>query len=137
MQLDDVSHIIELITSHHTVISVTGQLHHIVDCLRDAQILDLLQQNPCKIGELFASGKRDITADVIIALFEAVLSPCGHNDREEEEAIVVYWMEFIQKVEGTYSFDRICLYLRVNVLSSIQILMEVLRANLVRVRPRV
>ena len=63
VQLEDVSHIIELIASHHTVISVKD---HIVDGLRDAQILDLLRQNPCKMGELFISGKRDITADVII-----------------------------------------------------------------------
>lgn len=78
-----------------------------MDGLRDAQILDLLRENPCKMGELFTSENRYITADVIIELFDPALSPCGHNDREAEEAVIVYWTEFVQKVEGTYSlFDR-------------------------------
>lgn len=85
---------------HHTVISVKAQLDQIVDGLRDARILDLLRQNPSKMGELFTSEKRCITADILIALFEPSLSPCGHNDREAEEAVIVYWTEFIQKVEG-------------------------------------
>lgn len=53
-------------------------------------------------GRTFTSDKRDITADFTIVLFEPALPPCGHSDPEEEEGVIVYWTEFIQKVEGTY-----------------------------------
>ena len=42
--------------------------------------------------------------DAVIALFEPELSPQGHNDCEAEEAIVVYWTKFIQKIEGIHTF---------------------------------
>ena len=100
--LCDIPYIIELIASHYTVISVKAQLDSIIDGLRDAQLLSLLQNNPVKMVELFKSQNMCITTDAMITMFTSTLSPSGHNDREAEEALVVFWTEFIQKVEGKY-----------------------------------
>ena len=86
IRLIDVPDIIEMFVSHHTV---KAQLDQLVDGFRDSFILNLFRHNPSKMGELLMHTEKNITADNVIALFEPIMSPEGHNDREAEEAVIV------------------------------------------------
>ena len=49
---------------------------------------------------LIASGKTRLTASSFLKLFGVCWSPVGTNQREEEEAVILGWKEYVRGVEG-------------------------------------
>ena len=90
--------------SHSTVISVKAQLDQIAEGLEAARILYLFKKNPKRMGELLMYEEKKVTSYMLVALFEPKFSARGHNNREAEEAAVMYWIGFIQHVEGKVLF---------------------------------
>ena len=105
LRLVDLPSVIDLFTSHSTLISVKAQLDQISDGLKHAHILELFIRNPRRMGDLLLYQETSITASELISLFQPNLSPIGHIQREAEEAVIVYFSEFVQHVEGN-TFDR-------------------------------
>ena len=105
LRLVDLPSIIDLFTSHSAVISVKAQLDQISDGLKHAHILELFIRNPRRMGDLLLYQETSITASELISLFQPNLSPIGNIQREAEEAVTVYFSEFVQHVEGN-TFDR-------------------------------
>ena len=44
-----------------------------------------------------------VTAQYLSDLLVPSLSPRGHNHREEEEAVILNWKDYLQDIEGTFS----------------------------------
>ena len=98
IRLIDLPSIIELFVSHSTVISVKAQLDQIAEGLEAARILYLFKKNPKRMGELLMYEEKKVTSDMLVALFEPMFSARGHNNREAEEAAVMYWSFSMLKV---------------------------------------
>ena len=103
--LADKERIFHLIASHYAVIRVKAELDQIVSGLKTLGVLELLQRNPKKMRILLVKRTpRRWSADLIMSIFKPSLSEEGSNDRQYEEASMVFWANFLQLVEGNFLF---------------------------------
>lgn len=71
-------------------------------------MLGLFHRYPSLFRPLLTSaGKLKLNAKQVAAAFEVKWSPVGSNAREEEEAVVMGWREYLFGVEGSYSADTL------------------------------
>ena len=101
LQLGDCSRVIKLCAAHYTIHSVKAELDQLCDGLRCMDVLQLIQQNLVLMRTLFMpQPPKPLTADSMISMFATKFSPLGANCREDEEAAVMKWVQFLQAVEG-------------------------------------
>lgn len=99
--LSDGDTIVQSLANYYTVVKVKAQLDQLVEGLDTLGVLDLVRANSRRGRELFVySIPQAMTADDVISMFTPKLSPQGSNRREEEEAVVMLWVNFIQMIEG-------------------------------------
>ena len=101
LQLGDCGRLIKLCAAHYTIHSVKAELDQLCDGLRCMDVLQLIQQNPVLMRTLFMPHPpKPLTADSMISMFATKFSPLGANSREDEEAAVMKWVQFLQAIEG-------------------------------------
>ena len=61
--------------------------------------------------QLFTSNPKPLTADFMIDLFQSRFSPECSNRREDEEQIWMYWVDFIERIDGK-SYIKPRVYIR-------------------------
>ena len=74
-----------------------GQFSEGLDSLR---LLQLMKSQPSLLKSLFVYQPQTITAGKIQDLLIPDYKPRGSNQREEEEAVVMNWNEYLQDLEG-------------------------------------
>ncbi len=100
MNFGDRDKIVQSLAGYYTIVKVKAQIDQFVEGLRVLGILDLVQANPHRGRELFVYSKpQEMTADAVITLFTPRLSPEGSNKREDEEQVVMLWVNFVQMIE--------------------------------------
>ena len=75
-------------------------IHEIIDGLNALGMYDLLKANSFTMQKLFVSQPVSLTADYILNYFQTRLFPEGTNRQGEEKQILVYWVHFIEMMEG-------------------------------------
>ena len=97
-QIDDITHSLMM---HYLVFSCKAELDQLKQGLAELEVLKLLHNHPALFKPLFvACGKPKLTADSVAATFNVCWSPKGSNQRENEESVILGWMEYLQSIEG-------------------------------------
>ena len=101
LQFTDHDTIVQSSALHYSVLCVKAELDQLTSGLRTLGVLDLVQANPKMLTPLFVyTESPPLTAGQMIDLFYPKLSPVGANRRDEEEAVVMLWVNYIQTLEG-------------------------------------
>lgn len=67
-------------------------------------VTDMLKRYPVQCEELFLTREpKKLTAPQIYDLFSPIYSPQGSNAWEKELQVMVYWMNFLEDCEGTFT----------------------------------
>lgn len=99
LELSDCDRIIQSLATYFTIVRVKAQIDQMIDGLKTLGVYDLIRANPSAMYNLFVFQSEPITSDFTLHLFETRLSPEGSNQREDEERIVMYWVNFIDLIE--------------------------------------
>ena len=100
--LDDCKRIVSSISKYYTIVQVKAQLDQIVDGLNALGVHDLMKQNPNAFRKLICEPSLQLNADYIINVFSTDFSEMGSNKRDAEEQAVIYWVNFVQLIEGMF-----------------------------------
>ena len=104
LSLRDSMRIVKSCAAHFTVHSVKAELDQICDGLNCMGVLQFIRENPALLHPLFLpQPSAPLTADYMIIPFATKFSPPGSNSREEEEAVVMKWVQFLQAIEGIHT----------------------------------
>lgn len=104
LHLQDCMRIVKSCATHFTIHSIKTELDQICDGLNCMGVLQLMRNNPALLRPLFLPQPLcPLSADYMINLFVTKFSPLGCNTREEEEAVVMKWVQFLQLIEGEYT----------------------------------
>ena len=79
---------------------VKAELDEIKAGLETLGVLQLLQQNPITMRELFVATYDVLTADMLQDLFTVEYSLRGSNERDREEETILHWISLLQEIEG-------------------------------------
>ena len=94
--------IVSSICLHFVVLATKAELDQLVDGLNALGVLSLVKNNPILGRQLFVQGSpKELTAMILYDMLPAELSPPMSNGRDEEEAQLMNWINFLQFVEGT------------------------------------
>ena len=100
VKLSDRDRIVLSLANYFTVVVVKAYIDQIVDGLKVLGISELIKANPRTMHKLFVTQPVSLTSDYMLNLFTTRFSPEGANRREDEEQIVMYWVNFIERIEG-------------------------------------
>ena len=101
MRFADRDEFVQSLAGYFTVVKVKAQIDQLTQGPRVLGVLELVQANSHKARELFIySEPEHMTADAVLALFTPRLSLEGSNRREDEEQMVMLWVDFLQKIES-------------------------------------
>ena len=96
--------------AHFTVHSLKSELDQLCDGLSTMNVLQLLRQNASVVRPLLLERKpTNLTADVMINMFETKLSLEGSNMKESEELAAMKWISYFQMIEGTLIGTGFCM----------------------------
>ena len=102
LKLRDSVRIVKSCAAHFTVHSIKAELDQLCEGLNCMGVLQLIRERPELLRPLFLPQPPiPLTAGYMINLFATKFSPPGSNSREEEEAAVMKWIQFLQAIEGT------------------------------------
>ena len=96
--------IISSMCLHYVILLAKAELDQLVDGLKSLDVLDILQKNPTTARQLLIHMPKPIDADQMYNLFVPNISPEKSNLREEEEAQLFNWANFLHYVEGMYAW---------------------------------
>ena len=77
-----------------------ASIDQIVDGLHTLGVYELIQANPHAMHKLLISQPVQLISDYILNLFATKFSSEGSNNREDEEQLIMYWVNFIESIEG-------------------------------------
>ena len=77
-----------------------AELDELKQGLGELGIVSLLQKYLITLRPLFVATYDILTADIVQDLFKPCYSPSGSNQREKEEEVIMYWINFLQEIEG-------------------------------------
>ena len=108
LHLSDLSTIVEMFSTHYSLLNVKAELDQMVEGLESMGVLPLIRSNPNKLYDLFVAGTAiPLSADKMIDMFTILFSPVGSNRREREDSIVLKWCNYLQHIEGSFTIDII------------------------------
>ena len=94
--------IVQSFSTHYAVVRVKAELDQILEGLATLDVLDLIRSNPIKMRTLLVhSNAVPLTADMMLDMCQARLSPVGANRREAEEEVVMQWVKAIESKSYT------------------------------------
>lgn len=99
LELSDCRRIVQSISRYFTVVRVKAQIDQMLDGMNALGIGELIRSNPRTIHKLFMTQPEPITPDSLLNLFRTMFSPEGSNRREDEEQVIMYWVNFLEIIE--------------------------------------
>ena len=97
----DIPDIVRAIYLEYTVLRSSQEIGQFIEGLQTVGIATLMKCHPLVIKKLFVyDGAANVTAQYLSELLVPIFSPRGHNKREEEEAVVLNWRDYLQDTEG-------------------------------------
>ena len=100
LSLDDRKWIVSLVSKYYTIVLPKAQIDQIIEGLGVLGMHELMKQNPNAFHKLLCEPRVLLNADYILTTFTADFSEMGSNKRDTEEQAVIYWVNFIQLIEG-------------------------------------
>ena len=102
LKFTELSELIRNICLHFVIYAEKSELDQIRDGLKILGLLSVMESNSSHCLPLFLGGHQvQLTADKLIGLFTIQgWSPKGSNDREDEEAVVFNWENYVRETAG-------------------------------------
>ncbi len=99
--MDDIPAIIHAVFLEYVILRSTQEIAQFKDGLEALGIATLIQRYPLAMRQLFIHDPTaKVTAQYLADLLKPALSPRGHNQREDEEAVILNWNNYLQDTEG-------------------------------------
>lgn len=101
VSIEDKEDIVMCIAKHFLIYVCKGELDQLKSGLKHLDILDLILRHPKHLCPLLTvSGKPKLTSSSFLQIFHVQWSPQGSNRREDEEAVIFGWTEYVNDLEG-------------------------------------
>ena len=101
LEIGQISDIVHSLVMHYLVFSCKAELDQLKQGLAELGVLQVMHTHPALFKPLFlAEGRPKLTADSIADTFHVYWSPQGSNQREDEEAVILGWMEYLHGLKG-------------------------------------
>lgn len=102
LKFRDVGDIVRSLCLHFLIYSAKSELDQLKEGLGTLNLLSTMQTHASKFLPLFImKDQQVITADALLNLFKVKeWSPEGSNNREDEEAIIFNWENYVREIEG-------------------------------------
>ncbi len=101
--------IVSSLAKHFTVVVVKAQLDQIVEGLQAFDVYELFKSHPSAMYGLLLMVPTPPTATYMIELFQQpAFSDAGSNERDREEQMVMYFVQFIYMLEGVCTLWQGC-----------------------------
>ena len=98
--LDDIPTILRSACMEYVILRSSHEMDQFLEGLDTLGVASLLKQYPSALRQLFMYSSRRVTAQDLTQLLLPVYSPHGSNAREEEEAVMLNWNDYVQDLEG-------------------------------------
>lgn len=92
--------VVEAMSLHCCVLASLAELEQLRRGLAMQKFSTLMEAFPEIVRKAFNPPERKISSSFIQDLFVPRLSPVGSNKREVEEAVLIIWIRYLQKLEG-------------------------------------
>lgn len=100
-QLDQKDIIVQSLIKHYLVHVCKSELDELKSGCSELGMLALFHTHPTLFRPLLTiSGKPKLTAKLVVATFEVKWSLQGSNAREQEEAVILGWKEYLRGIES-------------------------------------
>ena len=114
----DIPEITEAVCIEYLIMKSINELNQFQEGLNILGVSDLIKDHPASCHELFVHCSKTVTPHDIDELFLPLFSPEGSNAREDEEALILNWKDYIYEAEGylaaiCYTFKSCLLFYRV------------------------
>ena len=105
LKFSDLSELIQNMCLHFVIYTAKSELDQLRDGLTTLGLLHIMESNYMQfLPSFLACHQEELTADKLIGLFKIdVWSPKGSNDREDEEAVIVNWENYVRTTKGKFS----------------------------------
>ena len=100
VSLSDIPTILRSVCIEYVIIRSSHEMAQFMEGLNVLQIGYLLKLYPYMLKQLFVYSSHQVTAQDLSRLLRPVYSPPGSNAREEEEAVMLNWNDYLQDLEG-------------------------------------
>ena len=99
----DIPHIVRAVYLEYVVLQSSQEIAQFVEGMQATGIAALIKHHPVILKNLFIHDSSvKVTAQYLCDLLHPLLSPRGHNRREEEGAVVLNWRDYLQDIEGIF-----------------------------------
>ena len=99
--MGDIADLVHTVFLEYVILRSTQEIAQFRDGLEALGIATLIQQHPLPLKKLFLHDHTEnVTAQYLSDLLKPVFSPHGHNQREDEEAVILNWHDYLKDVEG-------------------------------------
>lgn len=102
LKFTDREWIIQSLATYLVIVKAKASIDQIADGLTALGVLEMMRANPQAMRKLFLH-RPVLNADYLLNLFKPRLSAPGTNRREDEEQLIIYWVNFIEMIEGKIS----------------------------------
>lgn len=101
-QLSKKSEIVSCMSKHFAILQVKAELDQILCGLSETlNALELIRKNSMLFKPLFVHFDRPaLTADQLFDMLLPKYSPNGSNLREKEEAVTMFWLDFLNQIQS-------------------------------------
>ena len=101
VSIQEKNSIISAMAKHFAVFEVKAELDQLLCGLSSTLgVLELLRSDPALMRPLLVhTPTNPVTADDVFDAFVFCYSPIGSNSREKEEATIMLWVHFLQRIE--------------------------------------
>ena len=96
----DIPEITEAVCIEYLIMKSINELNQFQEGLNILGVSDLIKDHPASCHELFVHCSKTVTPHDIDELFLPLFSPDSSNAREDEEALILNWKDYICETEG-------------------------------------
>ena len=100
MSIDDQANIAITLAMHYLIFMRKSELDQLGEGLKSLGMLHLFSNHRELMKPLLSTGKPKVTASLMLETFQVVWSPQGSNNRDEEEAVILAWTEYVHDTES-------------------------------------
>ena len=107
--MEDIPALVQAVFLEYVLLRSTQEIAQFIEGLETLGIATLLRRHPRCLKKLLVHDPSEarVTVQYLSRLLSPILSPRGHNRREQEEAALLTWSEYLQDIEGTHVHARV------------------------------
>lgn len=103
----DIPAIVSAVFLQYVILKSTQELTQFMEGLDALGIIQFVRRHPNTLKSLFAYNSiAEVTSEYLSELFRPNMSPQGHNQREDEETVLLNWNDYLQDIAGDLPYRQ-------------------------------